>query len=166
MLKNTLTPLLGLSFSTAPVAVPVLASGTPAAGPDPQAMMLLWYAVVGIMGILSAAGTIIAFLEWRDKRAEREEAKRERAAAEGKGGLVTYETLLNELKQVYANMQRDDLKLREDIMGELDGISQSLKELRAGLQAAHSKHERLEGQLNPLPVFTPPGPRTRNPGAH
>jgi hypothetical protein len=149
--------LLGFSFSTAPFAL--ASSGTP----DPAAMMLLWYAVVGVMGLLSGISAVVGVLEWRDKRAEREETRRERKAAGTMGGYVTHDALLKELKEVYANTERDNRQVRLDIVSELEAIRDALSKMQSAIQAISNRHEHLEGRLNPITFPQPPPPGSRKP---
>lgn len=162
MLSRTLSGLCGLALSTAPV---MGAAATPAAAtaPDLTQMTLLWYAVVGIMGLLSAAGTVVAVLEYMDRKKERQEARAERRKAGEMGGYVTHGTLLAELRSVYEKMGAEDKATAERITETLDEIKESIAALRTGLQHVDRRHERLEGQLNPIALQPQPPQRRRLP---
>lgn len=151
MLSRTLSGLCGLALSTAPVmgaAIhPTMAAAT---APDLTQMTLLWYAVVGVMGLLSAAGTVVAVLEYMERKKERAEQRAEKRKAGEMGGYVTFSMLLEQLKSVYEKISEHEATLRCAITDSVEEIKQTIGELRAGLNHVDRRHERLEGQLNPI----------------
>jgi len=152
MPQKSLTAILPLAFSTAPVAAAVSA-------PDPTAMLLMWYAIIGVMGLLSAAGTVIAWMEFSDKRKDRRQQENERTQAGALGGFVTHAIMLKELKHVYDKMAEEDKRQADVIEGDLAEIKTTLKNLTAAVQSINSRHEHLEGRLDPLPGLGRPRPR-------